>query len=159
MYKRQAQNGANRETRQTKAVIVSATAECLSQAADLLSQYAALGLKLYITDTLSNSLFAPHLNLLDTSTMERTREGLQAQGIDLIVSLSLIDAFDAREQNLRRAGIDLGIVVTMTVAEAKQIGISINCGQIHDAPPVSLQDLHLQGALSFIPPAKNLATT
>ncbi len=154
-----AQNGANRETRGTKAVIVSATADCLSHAADLLSQYAALGLKLFITDTLSNSLFAPHLNVLDTSTMEITREGLQAQGIDLIVSLSLIDAFDAREQNLRRAGIDLGIVVTISVAEAKQIGISINCGKIHNAPPVSLQDLHLQGALSFIPPAKNLAAT
>ncbi|MBS1954124.1 MAG: carbamoyl-phosphate synthase large subunit [Cyanobacteria bacterium SZAS-4] len=154
-----AQSGANRETRNAKSVIFSATAECLSQAADLITQYSSLGLKMFITDTLSNSLFAPHLNVLDTSTMESARAGLQANNIDLIVSLSLIDGLETREHNLRRAGIDLGKVVTVSMAEAKQIGISIHCGQVHNAPPVSLQDLHAQGSLSFVPPAKNLATT
>jgi len=154
-----AQNGASRDTRQAKAVIVSATPECLSQAADLLGQYASLGLKLYISDALSNSVFAPHLNVLDTSTIESTREGLLTEKIDLVVSLSLIDALDVREQNLRRAGIDLGKVVTISMAEAKQIGISIHCGKVHNAPPVSLQDLHLRGSLSFVPPLKNLAAT
>jgi hypothetical protein len=66
---------------------------------------------------------------------------------------------DVREQNLRRAGIDLGKVVTISMAEAKQIGISIHCGKVHNAPPVSLQDLHLRGSLSFVPPLKNLAAT
>lgn len=154
-----AQSGANRDARKAKSVIFSATSECLSQAADLITQYSTLGLKMFITDTLSNSLFAPHLNVLDTATMESTRAGLQANEIDLIVSLSLIDALETREHNLRRAGIDLGKVVTVSMAEAKQIGVSIHCGQVHSAPPVSLQDLHAQGALSFVPPAKNLATT
>ncbi len=154
-----AQSGANRETRNAKSVIFSATAECLSQAADLITQYSSLGLKMFITDTLSNSLFAPHLNVLDTSTMETTRAGLQENEIDLIVSLSLIDALETREHNLRRAGIDLGKVVSVSLAEAKQIGITIHCGQVHNAPPVSLQDLHSQGSLSFVPVAKNLAAT
>ncbi len=154
-----AQNGANRETRDAKAVIFSASTECLSQAADLISQYSSLGLKLYISDSLSNSLFAPHLNVMDTSSEAVIRSGLQEQEIDLIISLSLIDALDSQEHNLRRAGIDLGKVVTVSVSEARQIGTSIYCGQVHNAAPVSLQDLHAQGVISFVPPAKNLATT
>jgi carbamoyl-phosphate synthase large subunit len=154
-----AQNGANRETRKAKAVIFSATTECLSDVADLISQYSTLGLKTFITDTLSNSLFAPHLNVLDTSSVDSICAGLMENEIDLVVSLSLIDALDKREHNLRRVAVDLGKVVTVTMTEAKQIGASIYCGQVHNAAPISLQDLHAQGAISFVPSAKNLATT
>jgi carbamoyl-phosphate synthase large subunit len=153
-----AQKGANRETREAKSVLFSSAAQCLSQTADLIAQYSTLGVKIYISDVLSNNLFAPGLDVIDTSSASAIRRELEAKQIDLIVSLSLIDALDEREHNLRRAGVDLGRVVTVSLTEARQIGTSIYCGQVHDAAPVSLQDLHAQGVISFVPPAKNLAT-
>jgi carbamoyl-phosphate synthase large subunit len=154
-----AQNGANREARNARAVIFSATTDCLSQAAELIAQYSTLGLKLFIADTLTDSIFAPHLNVMDTSSEQAVRDGIKHNDIDLIISLSLIDDLDSNEHNLRRVGIDMGKVVTVSMAEARQIGTSIYCGQVHNAAPVSLQDLHAQGTISFVPSAKNLATT
>ncbi|HEY9677512.1 MAG TPA: carbamoyl-phosphate synthase large subunit [Drouetiella sp.] len=154
-----AQDGANRSVRNAKSVLISATADCVSQAADLVAQLSALGLKAFVSESLSHSIFAPDITAVDVSTIDTARDTLQRNEIDLVISLSLIDALDNKEQVLRRAGIDLGKVVSVSVPEAKQIGLSIRCGQIHNAAPVSLQDLHLRGALSFVPPAKNLATT
>jgi carbamoyl-phosphate synthase large subunit len=154
-----AQNGANREVRSVKAAIVSATADCLTEVAELVAQFSTLGVKLFIADKLSDNIFAPHLNVMDTSSEAAVQEGLKKNEIDLIVSLSLIDALENGEHTLRRVGIDMGKVVTVSMAEARQICASIYCGQVHNPAPVSLQDLHARGTISFVPSAKNLATT
>jgi len=150
-----AQNGANRDTRKCHSVLVSATLDCLTQAADLLNLFGALGLKLFVSDSLANNIFAPGMNVLSTSSAEETQTNLLQHEIGLVVSLSIMDGLSSSEQILRRTAIDLGLVVSMSEPEAKHIAAAIKCNQTHKYSPLSLQDLPLRATVTSAASGEN----